>query len=302
MFNKSFLVNRLVNSLEEKEFQLYVTQGCFDIIAKKNFLMLIKALINVDGLIQEQAQSLKAISYFVSGYPFVVSEKNNRDKLKDEVIYSRFDIPVLTPKTFEIMLEEEVISDIKAIKGKHTVNINTDYLKKKRQELNLSLDNLSKEIGISKKALYEIENQRVNPTVETVEKLEDSLGIDLKTPYKMEKVQKVYVKPKNEFQEKVCLEFSRLGIENSPVKSTAFEIIGKKKTSLITGLSKNTVKMKKVAYRMKGISSILSSQGMFVAKKSHEESIDGVPVVLEDELPELDSSKELRKLIKEKSE
>ena len=67
-------------------------------------------------------------------------------------------------------------------------------------------------------------------------------------------------------------------------------------------MSKNTVKMKKVAYQVKGISSILSSQGMFVAKKSHEESIEGVPVVLEDELPELDSSRELRKLIKEKSE
>jgi len=171
-----------------------------------------------------------------------------------------------------------------------------------REELNLSLEKLSKEIGISKKALYEIENQRVNPTVETVKKLEELLEIDLKIPYKMKKVKKVYVKPRSEFQEKVSSELSRLGIDNTSVTSASFEIIGKQKTSLITGLSKNTVKIKKIAFQLKGLSSIFSSQGMFVVKKRHEEVIDGIPIVLEDELPELESSRELSKLIREKSE
>ena len=302
MFNKTFLVNKIVNSLEKKEFQLFLTSGCFDIAARKEFLMLIKALTNVDGLVQEQAQSLKAISYFVSAYPLVVSERTNRGELNDEVIYSRFQVPVITPELFDNMIEKEVIPEIKAIKGKHTVTINTIYLKKKREELNLSLEKLSKQIGISKKALYEIENQRVNPTLETVKRLEELLGINLKVPYKMERVERTYIKPKNEFQKKVSLEFSRLGIDNSVVTSSSFEIIGKEKTSLITGLSDNTVKIKKVVSQVKGLSSIFSSQRMFVAKKSHEQAIDGVPIVLESELPELESSRELSKLIKEKSE
>jgi len=302
MFNKSFLVKRLTDTLMKNEFQLFLTSGCFDIAARKEFVMLIKALTNVDGLVQEQAQSLKAISYFISGYPLVVSERTNRGSLRDEVIYSRFQVPVVTPELFDSMIEEEVIPEIKAIKGKHTVTINTSYLRKKREELDLSLEKLSKQIGISKKALYEIENQRVNPTLETVRKLEGLLGIDLKVPYKMEKVERTYVKPKNEFQKKISLEFSRLGIDNSPVTSTNFEIIGREKTSLVTGLSKNTVKIKKVVSQVKGLSSMFSSQGMFVAKRSHEQAIDGVPIVLESELPELESSKELSKLIKEKSE
>jgi len=302
MFNKSFLVKRLTDTLMKKEFQLFLTSGCFDIAARKEFVMLIKALTNVDGLIQEQAQSLKAISYFVSAYPLVVSERTNRGSLRDEVIYSRFQVPVVTPQMFECMIEEEIIPEVKAIKGKHTVTINTSYLRKKREELNLSLEKLSKQIGISKKALYEIENQRVNPTLETVKRLEELLGIDLKMPYKMERVERTYIKPKDEFQKKVSLEFSRLGIDNSAVTSANFEIIGKEKTSLITGLSKNTVKIKKVVPQVKGLSSIFSSQGMFVAKRSHESVIDGVPIVLESELPELESSRELSKLIKEKSE
>jgi len=302
MFNKNFLVNRLVNSLEKKEFQLFLTRGCFDIAARKEFLMLIKALTNVDGFVQEQAQSLRAISYFVSGYPLIVSEKTNRGILRDEIIYSRFQVPVVTPQMFECIVEEEIIPEVKAIKGKHTVTINTIYLRKKREELNLSLEKLSKQIGISKKALYEIENQRVNPTLETVKRLEDLLRIDLKIPYKMEKAERTYIEPKNEFQKKVSLEFSRLGIDNSAVTSTNFEIIGKEKTSLVTGLSNNTVKIKKVVSHVKGLSSIFFSQGMFIAKKSHEQAIDGVPIVLESELPELETSRELSKLIKEKSE
>lgn len=302
MFDKSFLVKRLTDTLMKREFQLFLTSGCFDIAARKEFVMLIKALTNVDGLIQEQAQSLKAISYFVSAYPLVVSERTNRGSLNDEVIYSRFQVPVVTPQLFECMIEEEIIPEVKAIRGKHTVTINTSYLRKKREELNLSLEKLSKQIGISKKALYEIENQRVNPTLDTVKRLEQLLGIDLKMPYKMERVERTYIKPKNEFQKKVSLEFSRLGIDNSVVTSASFKIIGKEKTSLITGLSKNTIKIKKVVSQVKGLSSIFSSQGMFVAKKSHEQAIDGVPIVLESELPELESSKELSNLIKKKSE
>ncbi len=302
MFNKSYLVDRLVDSLSKKEFQLFLTSGCFDIAARKDFVMLIKALTNVDGLVQEQAKSLRTISYFISAYPLVVSERTNRVSLNDEVIYSRFELPVVTPNMFECMIEEEVVPEVKAIKGKHTVVIDTVYLRKKREELNLSLEKLSKQIGISKKALYEIENQRVNPTLETVKKLEELLEIDLKVPYKMERVERNYIEPKNEFQKKVSSEFSRLGVDNSAVTSANFEIIGKEKTSLITGLSENTVKIKKVAFQVKGLSSVFSSQGMFVAKKSHEQAIDGVPIVLESELPELESSRELNKLIKEKSE
>ena len=302
MFNKIFLIRELVEVLRKKGFQFFLTSGCFDIAARKKFLMLIKALTNIDSLIEEQAKSLKAICYFTSAYPLIVSKRYNYGSLSDDVIYSRFELPVVSPRTFKCIIEEEMIPEVKAVKGKHTVTINTSALRKRREELNLSLKELSKEMGISKKALYEIENRRVNPTVETVKKLEDLLGIDLKVPYRMKFVEKTYLEPKDEFQKKVSLEFSRLEIDNSAVTSTSFEIVGKDKTSLIAGLSYNTSKIKRIAPQVKGISSIFSSQGMFIVKKSHEKAIDGVPIVLESELPELESSEELNELIREKCE
>jgi len=302
MFNKSFLVNKLVNSLLSKQFQVLLSEGCFNIAAKKEELLLIKSLINVDSLNQEQALSLRSISFFLSAYPLVVSVKTNREFLNDETIYSRFQLPVLTPTLFDNFLEEESIPSIHSSKGKHTITINTEELKEKRKQLGFSLQELSQLIGISKKALYEIENKRVNPTQETVKKLEMTLKIDLKKPYKLQQAEKTYLKPKNEFQQDVSKEFKRIGIDNSSVYSAPFEIVGKEKFSLITTLSKNGFKIKKEATKVKKLSSIFSSKAVFVAKASREESVEGVPVVLESELPEIETTKEFGKILEEKQE
>lgn len=296
MFNKSFLVDKVVNSLLAKEFQVFVTQGCFDIAARREYLMLVKALTNVDGLSKEQALSLRSISYFLSAYPLVVSVKNNRELLSNEMIYSRFQIPVATPKMFDNILDEESPA-VQSAKGRHTQTINSFVLREKRVGMQLTLEELSRMIGISKKALYEIENNRVSPTVETVKKLESVLGVDLKTSYELRIAQPEYLKPKNDFQREVSHEFARIGIDNSSVYSAPFEIVGKEKFSLITSLSKNTRKIKTEAVVVKRLSSIFLSKAVFIAKKSHEKTVEGIPVVLESELQKLESIKELSEII-----
>lgn len=301
MLNKSFLVNKIVNSLLQKEFQVLLTQGCFDIAAKKENLFLLKVLINVDGLEENQALSLRTISYFLSAHPFIISMKTNREFLDNKIIYSRFDLPVITPQLFESVLSNDV-SAVQSSKGKHTANINTELLRNKRKELGLTLNELSDIVGLSKKALYEIESKRVHPTIETVKKLESFLKTYLRLPYEMKFAKETYMKPKNEFQEKVSKEFSRIGIINSSVYSAPFEIIGKEKFSLITGLSKNTAKIKREAETIKKLSSVFSSIALFITKKSKEKNIEDVPVILESELSEIKSSEELADIIKEKVE
>lgn len=299
MFNKSFLVNKIVNSLLSNSFEVFLSRGCFDIAAKREFLMLIKGLINVDGLNEEQALSLRATSHFLSAHPFVVSMKNSRNLLDDRIIYSRFQLPVVTPKMFKDIIEEEAMP-IRSAKGRHTVAVNVEVVREKRKELGFTLEELSKIIGISKKALYEIENYRVNPTVKTVRKLERILKTDLRIEYELRAAKPAYLKPKNSFQRKVSQEFYRIGIDNSPVYSAPFEIVGRESFSLITGLSKNTTKIKKEAAEVKKLSTVFSSHAVFVTKKSRELSIEGVPILLESELPEIDSAKELSKIIAEK--
>jgi len=301
MFNKSLLVNKLVNSLLSKQFQVLLSQGSFDIAAKRENLMLVKSALNVDSVNEGQMKSLKSISFFLSAYPLIVSVKNNREFLNDQMVYSRFDLPVITPTLFENFLDEEKIPVVDSSRGRHTIKIDTTSLRKKREDLGFSLRQLSSLVGISKKALYEIEKNRVNPTEDTVSKLETTLKIELRNNFKLNKTSEpVYLKPKNEFQNEVSNEFKRIGIDNSPVYSSPFEIIGKSNFSLITHLSKTETRMEKDASVVKQLSNVFSSKAVLVLKKSKEENVEGVPIILEKELSELESSKDLNNRMKEK--
>jgi putative transcriptional regulator len=295
MFNKSFLTDKIVNCLLNKDFEILVTDGCFNIAAKNERLMLIKSLINIDSFSEEHALSLRSISYFLSANPLVVSIKNNRHFLNDQTIYSRFQLPVITPQTFENFLEEEKMIFFDSSKGKHTSEVDVEKIRNKRKEKGFSLRELAQLVGISKKAMYEIEKSKTKPSVETVNKIENILNIKIQISRKIEaNVNATYIKPKTEVQKKVSKEFSRIGIENSSVFSAPFEIIGRENFSVVTSsLTKELTIMKKFA-------NIVSSKIFLVAKKSEEENINGIPIVLESELSEIETPKDLKSRLKEK--
>lgn len=301
MFDKCFLQNKIINVLESNEFTVFATSGCFDIAAKRENLLLIKTLMNVDALSKDQAMSLQTMSYFLSAYPFVVSVKNNREILDDKIVYSRFDLPVVTPKLFGEILKEE-ISIVHSAKGRHTTEINSFALREKRKELGYSMEQLADIIGISKKAVYEIENKRVNPTQETVRKLEVRLNITLGMPMEMKTGKAVYLKPRNESQDRVSKELIRIGVDNSVVYSAPFDIVGRENFSVITRSFQDTSKIRKEVQAIKKLSTMFSSFAVFIAGKSREKSIDGIPVILEGDLPEIESPEEFEELLLEKEE
>lgn len=301
MLDKNFLVNKVVNALLKRGFEVLSTEGAFDIAAKREKLFLIKVLLNVDGLSEDQALSLRAVAHFMSAYPFVIAMHSNRQHLEKDVVYSRFEIPVVNPDLFGAIIDEEVEA-MQSAKGRHTIEIDSQELREKRNDMEFTLEQLAKIVGISKKALYEIEKQRVNPTEETVKSLERVLSVKLRKPYETKTASETVLKPRGEFQEKVHKEFQRIGIKNSPVYSGPIELVGKENFSLISTLSKTIDKFKREAIVVKKLSGIFTSKAVFVAKKTRAKNVEGIPVMLESELPEISSSKELKKMIEEKEE
>ena len=88
-----------------------------------------------------------------------------------------------------------------------------------------------------------------------------------------------------------------MGVDNSSVHSAPFEIVGKESFSMITNLTPDANVIKD-AKNVKKLSVVLSSRAFYVAKKADEEDIEGVPVLLESELPDIETSRELTKRIK----
>lgn len=301
VFDKSFLVGKVVNSLEKAGYEVLRTEGNFDVVAKRDRqTLLIKVLMNVDALKEDQAMSLRAVAYFMGCQPVVVSTKNNRETLDDGVVYSRFDVPVMNPKLLDALTVQEEMSAIDSSKGRHTVEINADRLRDRRRELGFTLETLADRIGVSKKAVYEIESRRVNPTKATADKLERILATRIQRPYEMKGAPETHLKPRSGMQENVSRELTRMGMDNTSVYSSGFENVGREKFSIIASVSNNIEKVRRQATVIRRLSGFLSSKAVMVTKRSHEESLHGVPVVLEAELSAIESPRDLKKIIEEK--
>ncbi|MEM5801870.1 MAG: helix-turn-helix domain-containing protein [Candidatus Aenigmatarchaeota archaeon] len=299
MLDKYFLINRIVKSLIKRNFKVFVSEGSFDIAARRDKVLLLKILLNVDALEREQALTLLSISHFISAFPFVISEKTNKGFLKKGIIYSRFGLPVINSQTFDEILEEEIYL-IHAAKGRYVMEIDVEKLRRTREELGYSLSELSKLVGVSKKTLYEIEKKRVNPSEKTLEKLEKILNTRLILPFRPKVPEELKLKPKDNFQKQVMEEFTRIGIDNSATYSTLFDIVGKEKFSLIIGLAKGRLNLKRKAQNVKKISKIFDSKAFFVGRAVNKEIIEGLPLILEEELSEIQNVNEFNKILEEK--
>ena len=295
MLNKFLLLEEVVGMLKKREFDVFVTSGCFDIAARREYLLLLKILFNVDSLPEYQALSLRSVAHFLSAYPFVVSLRCTRHTLQDDTVYQRFSLPVVTPKLLDTIVTEGP-AVVESSKGRSTVEIDTTLLRQKRLEKAYTLEKLAKEVGISKKSLYEIEHKRVSPTIDHVEKLESLLNTNLRLGFRFRQPEPVYVKPRGSFQKKVSIAFNRMGIDNSSVCSVLFDLVGKEKLSFVIGLYEDDRTIVKDVKNLKEFMSVASSKALFVAKKSREKFLEGIPILPESELAET-SKKELRKLI-----
>jgi putative transcriptional regulator len=296
------MTDGIVSSLIRKDFDVLVTRGCFDIAAKREGIVLVKSLTNIDGLSQEQAMSLAKISHYVSAHPYVISVRTNRTILSDNMVYERFDLPVLTPKTFESVLGEDAYLN-RAAKGRHTVEVNAALVRERRQEMRFTLDELAVLVGISKKAMYEIESRRTNPTEKTARKLEVTLRAKIRTLYGPSKVSapipeaKFKIESKDPLQHSVNKELVRMGIDNSPVSHAPFEIVGKDRKPILTGISETQESVGKIASQVCKISKIFGSMAFMVARQKTERKVNGLPIFLEKELEEISSAKELEEKI-----
>src|SRR5512136_1828055 len=69
----------------------------FDLVARRGeTLIILKVLSNIDGLSEDVAQELQAVSYLLKATPLLIGEKNGINTLEDDVVYFRFGIQTVT--------------------------------------------------------------------------------------------------------------------------------------------------------------------------------------------------------------
>src|SRR3989304_1669875 len=85
--------------------------------------------------------------------PLVVGERSGTGPLEDGVIYSRFGVPILARQTFVEFLEDGVPPFVFSAPGGLYVRLDTEALRRAREERQISLGTLADVAGVSRRTI-----------------------------------------------------------------------------------------------------------------------------------------------------
>lgn len=311
MLTRSQLLKQIENLLKSQGYKTsdIYDQGSFDIVARKNLLiLLLKTFQNIDSINESNAHEMKQLANIFLASPIIIGEKSRNGLLEEGVIYERYDIPTIGFETLKNMILYNEYPEILADRGGYFVKIDGNVIKQYREEYSLSLKDLADLAHVSRATMYKYENEIVRANTETAMILEEilntkvTLDIDLLKQPKKEDI---------EFSNgDDTLDLSKLGYGVVSTSKSPFDAVAKMKSSdkhspLMANVEKNRTEktLKRMAVPLKDLSMVTTSEPVFIINNEKiKESIGTIPVIKSWELKEFENSKELLKMIRERKE
>lgn len=311
MLTRSQLLQQIENLLKSQGFKTsdIYDQGSFDIVARKNLLiLLLKTFQNIDSINESNAHEMKQLANIFLASPIIVGEKSRNGMLEEGVIYERYDIPTIGFDTLKNMILYNEYPEILADRGGYFVKIDGNVIKQYREEYSLSLKDLADLAHVSRATMYKYENEIVRANTETAMILEEilntkvTLDIDLLKQPQPEDIK--YSEGDD------TLDLSKLGYGVVSTSKSPFDAVAKMKSSdkhspLMANVEKNRTEktLKRMAVPLKDLSMVTTSEPVFIINNEKiKESIGTIPVIKSWELKEFENSKELLKMIRERKE
>ena len=307
---KSLITDKVINILKDRDFSVcdcQSIQSCFDIFAKKEKVLLIKILMNIEGLTRASAMELKFASIALSGAPLLIGERMKNANLRDGVVYTRYGIHAFTCSTLRYILDE-ISPLIYSVRGDYVVNVGSELLKNLRTDAGMTMQELADELKISKQSIYRYEHSGVIPLNIVSELLvffEDFNESDIKFKNNIFNEQKAGEKNREEIKseiiaghltdlmKKVICEFNHIGFSTTSLNAP-FDILAEEEEMVFTVVSNDLRTLKKKIKIVRKISDMTGSYKICVSEKKQDVDIF---IIKPDELKEIGNSKELLKLL-----
>jgi len=291
-----FNVRQQVQSfLEDNDYVTCEYKGCFDVAAKKDVLLLLKTLLNVDSFQREQAKNLKIISNNLDAHPMLIGIQTRREKLQKGIVYERFDLPTVSLKTFEDLICNSIFPRIYRDRGGLYVEIDSQVLKDTRKKKGLTQRELAEAVGINKKVIYEHEKKQLRMLLTIAERLEQILNKKIIKPTDVFKKYEEHGYPKDELEKEIGKNLEKLGFKTEFVKQAPLDVFAREKALVISDIEINRRKMIKHAAYLKDFIKIVKKPAVFITEKSKEEEIYGIPIIKRKELEEIDKKELIKK-------
>lgn len=155
----------------------YSRPSCFDIAARKDrTLVLIKVQQDIGAISPKDSLELRIVCQNVSATSLIIGDKTRDKPLEDDTVYSRYNVPAVTSKTFEDIILREIQPLIQAGPGGYYVEIDGEVLRRRRQELGMSVGDVAEKVGVSRRTLYGYERGMTRASVAVAYKLLCTLG------------------------------------------------------------------------------------------------------------------------------
>ena len=313
---RSQLIQEAITHLEEAGFDLSsqcdVRPSCFDLVARKGEqLILVKVLANIDTLTEEDAKSLHLVAHFFNATPLVIGRCTRRGTLDEGVVYKRFGVSTIAPPTFEGLISERKMPREFIQRGGRFVAIDGAKLKEVRMSLDMSKKELAKCTEVSARAILAYEKDEMDVSKDVAERLEEVLETDLVIPIDimrnpLKEPEQIQRSSKATYlEERVNQFFERLGMKVLWTDRAPFHVAAKEEgPPIMTGVG--SIKSTKIQKRMgilKSVSDVTRLDSLIIAEEGKvERDITELPVIRQHELDDIEESKELRKIIHERSQ
>ncbi|MCS7107495.1 MAG: helix-turn-helix domain-containing protein [Acidilobaceae archaeon] len=203
---------------------------------KDGRISLLKVLDDLSRLSRAEAEELKSVASALRASSLVIAEEAGGRELLDEVVYEKHGVMVLTPSSLEKVLENEKIYVYQS-GDTLKVKINSEELRRRRNEMDMSLGQVAQALRVSRKTVYEYERGTMDPSIERGEKLVEMFGEEIL------KAVDVFAEEKGERRPEqldtsgeivIANALLSMGFKVAHARRTAFDIIGKREE---TGVS-----------------------------------------------------------------
>jgi len=299
-------IDRLRDLLERAGFYVANTQGVrpssFDLAARRDAtLILIKVLKNIDALDAEEARRLLELGRLFPAIVLVLGQTSGASELDDGVVYTRYDVPIVTESTLRDYLEKALPPFLYASPGGSFAQIDGERLRFLRRARGLSLGALAQIAGVSRRAvqLYE-EGQGAESTV--VERIEAYLDAPVVRPIELFNTPKPSaVRPRepsegsprgrkggdptppartgDALRDGVLAQLGDMGLEVTITVRAPFDALARMPEILLAGVGS----LRTAAHRaevLHGIARVAEGHAMFIVRETvHRPSIAGLAIL-----------------------
>jgi putative transcriptional regulator len=291
----------------------------FDLVARRGEeVLLVKVLANVDALDAATGAELRRLGTYLNATPVVIGLRTRDEDLKPDVTYFRHGVPVISPDTAVQLFVDDIPPLIYAAPGGLYVTLDGDLLADERENAEMSLGQLAKELGVSRRTVSKYEDG-MNASVEIAQQLEELFDAPLTAPVDVmdgaEEVREADPMPEDPDADPddapVVAVLRRAGFSVHPTLRAPFKAVSEDEerggrddaeSTVLTGHSEFNRTAEKRARIMASIGNVTRTRSVYFVDRSKRENVDGTAIIEMDEVEDVDDAETLRELIRERSE